>query len=146
MPDILHKLAIKSPPGDAYKALTTLDGLAGWWTRDTQGSCSAGGTIQFRFGGKGTHMKVLELEAGKRVLWQVVEGPAAWVGTKLSFDLATDGDFTQVLFKHQDWKEPSDLMAHCSTKWATFLISLKSLVESGKGAPYPDDVRIGKGD
>lgn len=33
-------------------------------------------------------------------------------------------------------------MHHCSTKWAMFLMSLKSLVETGKGAPYPEDVQI----
>jgi len=33
-------------------------------------------------------------------------------------------------------------MYHCSTKWATFLMSLKQLVETGTGAPHPDDVRI----
>ena len=34
-------------------------------------------------------------------------------------------------------------MHHCSTKWAIFLMSLKSLVETGKGQPSPDDVTIG---
>jgi hypothetical protein len=33
-------------------------------------------------------------------------------------------------------------MSHCSTKWATFLMSLKQLVETGAGAPHPQDVRI----
>ena len=33
-------------------------------------------------------------------------------------------------------------MHHCSTKWAIFLMSLKALVETGKGAPNPDDVKI----
>ena len=33
-------------------------------------------------------------------------------------------------------------MSHCSTKWATFLMSLKALVETGTGAPHPRDVRI----
>jgi hypothetical protein len=28
-----------------------------------------------------------------------------------------------------------------STKWAVFLLSLKSLIETGKGAPDPHDVR-----
>ena len=33
MADILHEVGIKSSSLDAaYKALTTLDGLAGWWT------------------------------------------------------------------------------------------------------------------
>jgi hypothetical protein len=33
-------------------------------------------------------------------------------------------------------------MYHCSTKWATFLMSLKALIETGKGDPAPDDVQI----
>jgi hypothetical protein len=33
-------------------------------------------------------------------------------------------------------------MHHCSTKWATYLMSLKSLAETGKGAPHPEDVKI----
>ena len=33
-------------------------------------------------------------------------------------------------------------MHHCSTKWAVFLMSLKSLVETGKGDPYPNDIKI----
>jgi len=38
--------------------------------------------------------------------------------------------------------EPGEFMHHCSTKWAVFLMSLKSLLETGKGAPAPDDVKI----
>ena len=33
-------------------------------------------------------------------------------------------------------------MAHCSTKWATFLLSLRDLVETGKGKPAPADLKI----
>jgi hypothetical protein len=33
-------------------------------------------------------------------------------------------------------------MHHCSTKWATFLLSLKQLLETGKGRPAPDEVKI----
>jgi hypothetical protein len=33
-------------------------------------------------------------------------------------------------------------MYHCSTKWATFLMSLKSLGETGRGQPSPNDVQI----
>ena len=148
MPDILNRVEIKSSLNDTYRALSTLEGLSGWWTTDTQGHCNVGGVIKFRFGTRGgMDMKVLELEPAKRVLWQVVEGPAEWIGTKVSFDLRRDGDFTAVLFKHQGWKEPIEFMHHCSTKWALFLMSLKSLGETGKGAPYPHDVHItGKGD
>ena len=143
MPDILHRVGIRSTPAAAYKALATRDGLAGWWTTDTKGDPKVGGVIQFRFGEHGGFdMKVLELDPGKRVLWQVVDGPAEWIGTKVGFDLKQEKDYTIVLFKHQGWKEPIEFMHHCSTKWAVFLLSLKSLVEAGKGEPFPDDVKV----
>lgn len=144
MPDILHRVGIKSPsPDDAYRALTTIEGLSGWWTNETQGESRAGGVIQFRFGGNsGFDMKVLELDLHKRVSWQVVGGPEEWIGTKVDFELKQEGDFTIVLFRHQGWRKPVESMHHCSTKWAVFLMSLKSLVETGKGAPYPNDTLI----
>jgi hypothetical protein len=144
MPDILHKIATKSSsPDDAYKALTAIEGLSGWWTVDTTGESKVGATIKFRFGERGGFdMKVLELDPGKRVHWQVVDGPEEWIGTKVSFDLKQDDAFTVILFNHQGWKEPVEFMHHCSTKWGVFLMSLKSLVETGRGAPYPNDVRI----
>jgi hypothetical protein len=33
-------------------------------------------------------------------------------------------------------------MHHCTTKWAVFLLSLKSLVENSKGAPWPDEIKL----
>jgi uncharacterized protein YndB with AHSA1/START domain len=145
MPDILHSVDIKSSPNDTYKALTTREGLAGWWTTDTQGDFNVGGVVHFRFGKRGTiDMKVLELDPAKRVLWQVVGGPQEWIGTKVGFDLSQNDNCTKLLFKHQGWKEQVEFMHHCSTKWALFLMSIKSLAETGKGAPFPDDVHISK--
>ena len=69
------------------------------------------------------------------MLWEVVDGPAEWIGTTIDFDLNQDGEYTIVLFAHAGWREPVEFMHHCSTKWAMFLLSLKSLVETGTGAP-----------
>jgi uncharacterized protein YndB with AHSA1/START domain len=143
MVDILHKVGIKSSsPNDAYRALATTEGLSKWWTSDTRGDGKIGGVIQFRFGGGGFDMKVLELDPVKRVVWQVVDGPQEWIGTKIFWDLRQETDYAVALFKHQGWKEPVEFMHHCSTKWALFLMSLKSLVETGKGAPWPNDVKV----
>jgi hypothetical protein len=141
--DILHKVGIKeATPGAVYGALATIDGLSGWWTRDTEGESQVGGVILFRFGNGGFDMKVMELDLGKRVLWEVVDGPAEWIGTTISFDLRHEGDWTIILFKHQGWKEPVEFMHHCSTKWAVFLLSLKALLESGQGAPWPNEIKL----
>ena len=110
--------------------------------RATRGESKVGGVLQFRFGDGGFDMKILELQPGKRVLWQVVDGPEEWLGTKISFDLKQNGDWIVVLFKHQGWKEPVEFMHHCSTKWAVFLLSLKSLLETGKGAAWPNEIKL----
>jgi uncharacterized protein YndB with AHSA1/START domain len=143
MPDILHRVGIKSSsPDGTYHALTTIEGLSGWWARDTSGDTNVGGVIAFHFVPGGFDMKVLELDPAKRVLWEVVEGPEEWIGTKVSWDLKQDGEYTIILFKHQGWKEPVEFMHHCSTKWAAYLLSLKQLLETGEGTPDPDDVQI----
>jgi hypothetical protein len=143
MPDILHKVGVKSSSlNDVYKALATIEGLSAWWTPTTSGESKIGGVIQFRFGANGFDMKVLELQPARRVLWQVVTGPDEWVGTKISFDLRQEGDWTIVLFKHEGWKEPVEFMHHCSTKWGVFLLSLKSVLETGKGAPWPNEIKL----
>lgn len=143
MVDILHRVGIESTaPDEVYAALTTIDGLSGWWTEDTEGDTAAGGILRFRFDVGGFDMKVLELVPDKRVLWEVTDGPEEWIGTTVSWDLEQEGEYTVVLFAHEGWREPVEFMHHCSTKWAIFLMSLKSLVETGKGAPAPHDVRI----
>jgi uncharacterized protein YndB with AHSA1/START domain len=148
MVDILHRVGINASLDQVYQALATREGVAGWWTTNTQGQSKIGGLLNFRFSSDckeigGFDIKVLELQPRKRVIWQVVEGPAEWIGTKISFDLKQEGDYSIVLFNHHGWNEPVEFMHHCSTKWAIFLMSLKSLVETGKGNPSPDDVRIG---
>ncbi|MCU7820468.1 SRPBCC family protein [Kitasatospora sp. DSM 101779] len=142
MPDILHRIGVTSSPDAVYTALTTIDGLASWWTEDTAGDSEVGGVIRFRFLPGGFDMKVLEAKPAERVVWEVVDGPEEWIGTQVRFELEQEGDFTVVLFRHQGWREPVEFMYHCSTKWATFLMSLKKVLETGEGDPAPRDVRI----
>ena len=144
MVDILHRVGARTAtPAKVYEALTDVDALAGWWTADTTGSSEVGGRLEFRFPPVGGFdMEVVESVPDKRVSWRVVDGPEEWVGTTIDWDLRQDGDWTIVLFAHRGWREPVEFMHHCSTKWATFLMSLKAFVETGSGAPAPDDVTI----
>ena len=121
---------------------TTLNGLRGWWTTDTTGTTDLGGVVTFRFTKGVIDMEVRELDAAKRVVWAVVGGPDEWLGTTVTFELREEDDYTIVLFAHAGWREPVEFMNHCSTKWATYLMSLKSLLEKGDGAPHPRDVEV----
>ena len=148
MPDIIHRVGIKASSSKVYAAVSTVEGVAGWWTTNTSGSSNMGGTIGVRFHsaeGKeigSMKMEVVALDPNKKVQWRFTSGPEEWIGTDVIFDLSQDGDHTIVLFGHRNWREANDFTAHCSMKWATFLLSLRELVETGKGKPSPDDIKI----
>jgi uncharacterized protein YndB with AHSA1/START domain len=149
MPDIIHRVGIRASLAKTYEALATIPGLSGWWTEDTSGESRVGGKIAFSFRRAtgemvGTiYMDVMELSAPTRVRWQGVDDPPEWHKTDITFDLSEQDGMTIVLFGHRGWREESEFMAHCSTKWAIFLISLRDYLESGTGNPSPRDVTIG---
>ena len=143
MVDIIHRVGIASSASKVYDALTTNEGLAKWWTNDTSGAGSVGSIIKFRFGGGGTDFEVIELKTNSIVRWRHSgEIPGAWMGTDVSFHLTSGENQTYVLFSHSNWRESSEFMAHCSTKWGVFLLSLKEALETGEGKPYPNDTHI----
>ena len=148
MADIIHRVGIKAPISKVYAALSTVEGVAGWWTQQTSGSSKIGGTIVVRFlsaDGKeigSMNMEVIALDPNKKVHWRFTAGPEEWIGTDAIFNLSQEGDYTIVLFGHRNWREAVEFTAHCSTKWGVFLMSLKELVETGTGKPAPRDIKI----
>jgi uncharacterized protein YndB with AHSA1/START domain len=148
MADIIHRVGIKAPISNVYGALSTIEGVAGWWTKETSGTSKVGGTIGVRFHSKegkeigSMTMEVIALDPNQKVHWRFTSGPEEWVGTDVIFNLSQEGDTTIVLFGHKNWREAIEFTAHCSMKWATFLLSLRELVETGKGKPSPDDLKI----
>ena len=88
-------------------------------------------------------LQLLELEPQQRVRCRVKDGPPEWVGTDIEFQLSRQDEHTIVMFGHRRWREEVEFTAHCSTKWATFLLSLRDLVETGTGQPSPGDLKIG---
>jgi uncharacterized protein YndB with AHSA1/START domain len=142
MPDILHRVGIKATPKKVFEALSTTDGISHWWIVGTKGNAKQGGIIHFGF----ADMRVVESKPNKVVKWKCVKGPREWEGTDLTFELKAKKGETFVLFTHANWKKPDEFMHHCSTKWATFLLSLKDWMEREEGRPAPYDIKIGGGD
>jgi uncharacterized protein YndB with AHSA1/START domain len=148
MADIIHRIGIKSSAALVYKALSTIKGLAHWWTEEVEGDEKVGGKIAFTFRTdtgdiKGKMiMQVTELNADKSVRWRCVDGPAEWIGTDITFDLSQQDGQIIIIFGHRNWREAIEFMAHCSMKWAVFLLSLREYVETGKGKPSPNDLKI----
>lgn len=147
MTDIIHRIGIKAPASKVLAAVSSVEGVAGWWTQETSGDAKPGGAVQVVFHGKsGDEMGRMQFEitraTSNEVVWRFVSGPAEWLGTDVTFELTQKGEQTLVLFGHRKWQVASDFTAHCSMKWATFLLSLRQLVETGEGMPAPYDLKI----
>ena len=148
MVNIIHRIGIKSSAEDVFEALSTIKGLSNWWTEETEGDEQVGGKITFTFRTetgdiKGQMaMEVQELNPQKNIRWRCISGPDEWMGTEITFDLSQQDDQIIVIFGHRNWKEQIEFTAHCSMKWAVFLLSLREYVETGKGKPSPRDLKI----
>jgi uncharacterized protein YndB with AHSA1/START domain len=148
MVDIIHRIGIRSSLAKVYKALSTIEGLANWWTEEVEGDENIGGKIEFTFRSetgdiKGKMvMEVQELNPEKCVRWRCIDGPAEWIGTDITFELSQQDDQMIIIFGHRNWREAVEFTAHCSMKWAVFLLSLREYVEKGKGKPSPHDLKI----
>jgi uncharacterized protein YndB with AHSA1/START domain len=143
MPEIRHRVGIAAPAARVHEALTTREGLAGWWTHDVKGDAGVGGTLEFFFGGpEASVVADVEEVTPTHVAWRCTESVPEWVGTRFTFDLEPSDGETVVVFTHADWREPVPFMSHCSTKWAYFLLGMKAWLEGGPSVAFPDDMKI----
>jgi uncharacterized protein YndB with AHSA1/START domain len=143
---INHQVGVKASTEEIYKYLTETAKLAQWWTTDTRGSgAKVGDTLEFWFYGTFCQkFDVKELKPGKSVAWKSPKGQGLdeWEETEVTFDLSTDEKQTYIQFRHSGWRESTDFQGHCSMRWAVFLLSLKDVLEGGKGRPIPYDLEV----
>lgn len=135
MENIKINLTIKATPEEVYNAISTEQGLASWWAKQTKAKPEVGFINIFRFGDFINKIKVTELIPNEKVQWECIDSIEEWIGTYISFELEAKPEKTLVRFTHGDWKQVTDLFAGCTYDWARFLSSLKSLCETGTGTP-----------
>lgn len=140
-PEIRHEIPIKASPQELFRALTDARRLGQWWIPDTRGESKPGNVLEFWFGAQSCQsMRVKSLEADSRVCWQAVESDLSdWAGTEVEFVIRPeDAARSRLQFRHSGWQHEIDRFPYYSTSWAVFLVSLKDLLETGKGHPYPN--------
>jgi predicted ester cyclase/uncharacterized protein YndB with AHSA1/START domain len=138
MPDIIHQLSIKASADRVYRALTEASDLAGWWTTDVVAEPTMGSVAAFGFGDRRTviRMRVEELFPSSLVSWRCLGGIEEWTDTTLRFELKPTDRGTLLVFRHLGWKSADGVFGLCSFDWAHYLMSLRSLVEEGRGNPH----------
>jgi uncharacterized protein YndB with AHSA1/START domain len=142
MADIATLIDLRADATAVYRALTTTEGVAGWWTTRNTTTDQAGAVNEYRFPGMPTayEMRVDEAVAGKRVSWHCVGGPPQWIGTDVRFTLeaAPDGAGTRVIFDHTGFPAVDEMFRAVTMGWVQMLLRLRDYVDNGTAVPYFD--------
>jgi hypothetical protein len=87
-------------------------------------------------------MKVMELNHQKSVcdgnVWKDLQNGLI---RNVTFDLSRQDDQVSIIFGIETGGS-SEFTAHCSMKWAVFMLSLREFAENRKGKPSPRDLKI----
>ena len=136
--DYQKTIRVEASPGVLFDALTSVSGLAGWWTRVT-GSGDAGGELRFFINSpEPLVIRVDEATRPTSVRWTVTECSFLpdWVGTRPTFTITpVDGDASELQFRHHGLTPELDCIEQCTRGWDHFLESLREYVEVGRGMP-----------
>ncbi len=135
MADIRHNVSIKATPEKIYEAITTHEGLANQWAKQTTAKPEVGFVNTFTFGTFRNEMKVTNLSPNKKVVWQCINSMEDWIDTYITFDLEEKDGRTLLRFGHTGWRAVTDMFAGCNYDSGRFMTSLKSYCETGTGTP-----------
>jgi uncharacterized protein YndB with AHSA1/START domain len=137
--DYASEVAIPAPPERIFQALTTLDGLAGWWTPTVSGRADAGGQITFGFADESVVMRVDETTPPTSVVWTCLSHSKfpEWRDTTLAFAVRPQDDNSALLaFRHAGLVAGLDCYTTCSAGWDHYLRSLAAHVVGDGGSPW----------
>jgi uncharacterized protein YndB with AHSA1/START domain len=135
--DIVDGVEIAAPAAKVLAALTTAEGIRGWWTRDTDVSATE---HTYRFGkgerARASTFRVEKQDARGIALVCIAETDPAWLATRLSFGLESVGSATRVQLVHAGFTPGNRCYDDCVGGWRHFMASLKAYVETGTGTPH----------
>jgi hypothetical protein len=125
----------------AYAALTTHDGITGWWTSraDVPGA-EVGDVLKMSFPDAPMtwDMRVAGADEPARVEWDCVGGPPGWEGTRIAWNIEKTDAGAVMRLDHTGFATVDDMFRIVTVGWAQMLLSLKSYLESGRRKPFFD--------
>jgi uncharacterized protein YndB with AHSA1/START domain len=135
---IHHVFGTAAPREEVFAALTTAQGLSGWWSTIVKAGAGVGAVVHFTFAGDfNPDMRVTALEPPALVCWECVGGHEPWARNSFRFELGDKAGGTIVRFWQDYARELSDdAYGTYNFDWGYYLESLRLLSETGTGKPF----------
>jgi predicted phosphohydrolase len=133
---------VDQTPSEVFNAVTN---VRGWWSDEIEGNTNKLND-EFIFQVKDVHyskIKLVEVIPDKKVVWLVmynylgfVKDKSEWTGTTVRFEIAQQGNKTQLVFTHEGLVPEFECYDVCSMAWTNYVqSSLLPLITTGKGFP-----------
>lgn len=136
--DIAMQIDIGAPATLLYRALTTTEGIAGWWTTRNETAGAPGSVDRFWFPDVpfAWEMRVDAAEPGKLLAWHCVGGPPPWIGTDVRWALEPADGSTRVVFDHTGFAGKDENFRIVTLGWAQMLLRLQGFAQTGTPVPF----------
>jgi uncharacterized protein YndB with AHSA1/START domain len=135
MLDIVFCFDVDAPPPTVLAALTTTEGIRGFWTTCADVPSRVGETVEVGFAIASAPFDLrLERSDSSGVVWRTQTYPPHWVGTSVRWDVEPRGGGATVSFRHAGFAEPKEA-GRVAFTWGRVMVALKRYAETG--APDP---------
>jgi uncharacterized protein YndB with AHSA1/START domain len=140
MKQIHHVVDIAAGADSVWAALTTADGLAGWWSTSVElEGGGLGAEIRFTFAGDfNPVMQVAAMEPGRSLEWLCIAGHLNWTDNTFTFELVhlDDGRCRLRFDQFYAVELSDDDFGVYNFNWGYYLESLRLLCTTGTGKPF----------
>ena len=135
MTAILFRFDVDAVPKTVLEALTTTDGIKGFWTTRADVPHEVGETLTLGFSVAPAPFDFrLEQFDDRTVAWRTETFPPHWVGTTIRWDVEGRNGGSSVSFRHDGFNDDADA-GHAAFTWGQIMVQLKSYAETGNPAP-----------
>ena len=138
MPDITMACNIDADAETVFRAISTSDGIRGWFTSEAEVAEGEGALHQLTFPGMPApwQLRVEKTDPPRVLALSVVQGPPQWNGTTMAYEIMDRPEGGVVLnFDHNDFADVAGVR-EWTIGWSTKMLALKKFAESGVPEPF----------